>query len=84
MENGLNLQNIIDHEHQMAFDQGKKKWRNILSRLLNVIAFLARQNLPLNGRREGVSSDKRERKTAKRTYARIELAIAYTKRNYFR
>lgn len=59
LENGLRLKKTIDHEHQMVLDQEKKKWCNILSRLLDVILFLARQNLSLRGHREEISSDNR-------------------------
>ncbi|GBP74358.1 Zinc finger MYM-type protein 1 [Eumeta japonica] len=91
LENGLRLQKTIDHEHQMVLDQEKKKWRDILSRLLDVILFLARQNLPLRGHREGISSDNRENflelvnllskydPVLKEHMLRIEHAIACTK-----
>lgn len=76
----------------MVIDQEKKKWRDILSRLLDVILFLARQNLPLRGHREGVSSDNRGNflelvnllskydPVLKEHMLRIEHAIACTKR----
>lgn len=91
LENGLRLQKTIDHEHQMVLDQEKKKWRDILSRLLDVILFLARQNLPLRGHREGISSDNRGNflelvnllskydPVLKEHMIRIEHAIACTK-----
>ncbi|KAL4710074.1 hypothetical protein ACJJTC_016476 [Scirpophaga incertulas] len=91
LENGLRLQKTIDYEHQMVLDQEKKKWRDILSRLLDIILFLARQNLPLRGHREGISSDNRGNflelvnllskydPVLKEHKIRIEHAIACTK-----
>ncbi|GBP93574.1 Zinc finger MYM-type protein 1 [Eumeta japonica] len=91
LENALRLQKTIGHEYQMILDQKKKKWRDILSRLLDVILFLARQNLPLRGHREGISSDNRGNflelvnllskydPVLKEHMLRIEHAIACTK-----
>lgn len=46
----------IDHSNQIAMDKERKKWRDILHRLLDVILFLARQNLPFRGHREDMLS----------------------------
>ncbi|CAH2296264.1 Hypothetical predicted protein [Pelobates cultripes] len=53
---GLKLQKCIDHVHQTAVDREKRKWRDILHRLLDVTLFLAHQNLPFRGHRETMSS----------------------------
>ncbi|CAH2327032.1 zinc finger MYM-type 1-like [Pelobates cultripes] len=53
---GLKLQKCLDHVHQTAVDREKRKWRDILHRLLDVTLFLAYQNLPFRGHRETMSS----------------------------
>ncbi|CAH2295749.1 Hypothetical predicted protein [Pelobates cultripes] len=53
---GLKLQKCIDHVHQTTVDREKRKWRDILHRLLDVTLFLAHQNLPFRGHRETMSS----------------------------
>ncbi|CAH2296492.1 zinc finger MYM-type 1-like [Pelobates cultripes] len=52
----LKLQKCIDHVHQTTVDGEKRKWRDILHRLLDVTLFLAHQNLPFRGHRETMSS----------------------------
>lgn len=54
----MRWQKTIDHEYQIVLDQ-EKKWCNNLSRLLDVILFLARLSLPLRKHREGVLSGNR-------------------------
>ncbi|XP_030066678.1 zinc finger MYM-type protein 1-like [Microcaecilia unicolor] len=53
---GLQLQKTIDKIHQVEMDKERKNWRDILYRLLDVIMFLAKQNLPFRGHREDRSS----------------------------
>ncbi|XP_063302374.1 zinc finger MYM-type protein 1-like [Pelobates fuscus] len=53
---GLKLQKCIDHVHQTTVGREKRKWRDILHRLLDVTLFLAHQNLPFRGHRETMSS----------------------------
>ncbi|CAH2276087.1 Hypothetical predicted protein [Pelobates cultripes] len=50
------LQKCLDHVHQTTVDREKRKWRDILHRLLDVTMFLAYQNLPFRGQRETMSS----------------------------
>lgn len=52
---GLKMKKTIDHDHILVIDKERKKWRDILHRLLDVILFLAHQNLPFRGHREGLS-----------------------------
>ncbi|XP_077341212.1 zinc finger MYM-type protein 1-like [Lithobates pipiens] len=56
LRTGLRLQKCIDHVHQTTVDNEKKKWRDILHRLLDITLFLAHQNLPFRGHREIMSS----------------------------
>ncbi|CAH2246812.1 Hypothetical predicted protein [Pelobates cultripes] len=53
---GLKLQKCLDHVHQTTVDREKRKWKDILHRLLDVTLFLAHQNLPFRGHRETMSS----------------------------
>jgi len=46
---GLKLQTTIDAAHISMLEKEKKKFRDILHRVLDVILFLARQNLPFRG-----------------------------------
>ncbi|XP_077340582.1 zinc finger MYM-type protein 1-like [Lithobates pipiens] len=55
LRTGLRLQKCIDHVHQTV-DNEKKKWRDILHRLLDITLFLAHQNLPFRDHREIMSS----------------------------
>ena len=40
--------------HQLRIDKEKQKWRDILTRILHCIKYLATQNLALRGRRESL------------------------------
>ena len=54
------LQNkTIDAAHQDIMEREKKKWRDILHRLLDITLFLAKQNLPFPGHREDFASENR-------------------------
>ncbi|CAH2284975.1 Hypothetical predicted protein [Pelobates cultripes] len=53
---GLKLQKCLDRVNQTTVDREKRKWRDILHRLLDVTLFLAHQNLPFRGHRETMSS----------------------------
>ncbi|XP_065668003.1 52 kDa repressor of the inhibitor of the protein kinase-like [Hydra vulgaris] len=54
------LQNkTIDAAHQDVMEREKKKWRDILHRLLHITLFLAKQNLPIRGHREDFVSENR-------------------------
>nr|XP_047123047.1 LOW QUALITY PROTEIN: zinc finger MYM-type protein 1-like [Hydra vulgaris] len=56
LETNLKSNNTIDAEIISFTENEKKKWRNILSRLLDVTLFLAKQNLPFRGHQEDESS----------------------------
>ena len=43
---------IVDAMHLLRIDKEKQKWRDILTRTLHYIKYLATQNLALRGRRE--------------------------------
>ena len=49
----------IDAAHQDVMEREKKKWRDILHRLLDITLFLAKQNLPFPGHREDFASENR-------------------------
>ena len=53
----LNTNKIIDTTNQATAGTVKRKWRDILKRLLYSILFLAFQNLPFRGHRENVLSE---------------------------
>lgn len=55
----LNANKTIDTANQAAAETEKRKWRDILKRLLDVTLFLAGQNLPFRGHRENVLSENR-------------------------
>ena len=50
----------IDKKEQEVVENQVKKWKEILSRLLDIIRFLAKQNLPLRGHREGRNFESKE------------------------
>lgn len=52
----LRLHKTIDTESIALMDMEKKKWRDILHRLLDITLFLAKQNLPFRGHKEDESS----------------------------
>ena len=54
LELRLETNSTIDVNEQRALVSERKKWRDVLIRLLDVIMFLAKQNLPLRGHRETV------------------------------
>lgn len=53
LEIRLRGESTIDKKEQEQINCEIKKWRGILSRLLDIIRFLAKQNLALRGHREG-------------------------------
>lgn len=55
----LKANKTIDAENQAASEIEKRKWRDILKRLLDVALFLAGQNLPFRGHRENMLSENR-------------------------
>nr|CAH7750126.1 unnamed protein product [Callosobruchus chinensis] len=55
----LNAKKTIDQENQTVAENERRKWRDILKRLLHVTLFLAKQNLPFRGHREDVLSENR-------------------------
>ena len=56
LASGLQLQTTIDAATISLVEKEKKKFRDILHRVLDVILFLARQNLSFRGHREDASS----------------------------
>lgn len=56
MEANLKTNKTIDAELISFAENEKKKWRNILYRLLDITLFLAKQNLPFRGHQEDESS----------------------------
>lgn len=57
MEISLKKNCTIDAALQRENELEKKRWRDILHRLLDIVLFLARMNLPFRGHRESVDSD---------------------------
>lgn len=53
---GLKLEKTIDSETVRVMEAEKKRWRDMLHRLLDITLFLAKQNLPFRGHRESESS----------------------------
>lgn len=52
---GLKVQKTIDAIQQIEIGKERQKWRDILRRLLDIILFLARQNLAFRGHSEEIS-----------------------------
>jgi hypothetical protein len=59
LSSGLHLQTTIDSVHISQMEKEKKRFRDILHRILDVILFLSRQNLSFRGHREDASSANR-------------------------
>jgi hypothetical protein len=57
MERNLFANRVIDKELQSHIEKEKRKWRDILTRILHCIKFLATQNLALRGHREQLQKD---------------------------
>ena len=53
---GLKLKRTIEDKNSEALETEKKKWRNILHRIVDIIIFLAKQNLAFRGHREDLNS----------------------------
>ena len=53
LDNGQTL----DRSLQMEIDAERKKWVNVLNRIVDVILYLAKQNLPLRGHRESLNEE---------------------------
>lgn len=49
----LNASNTIDKELQKQIEVEKQRWRDILTRILDALLFLAKQNLGIRAHREG-------------------------------
>ncbi|XP_051168336.1 zinc finger MYM-type protein 5-like [Leptopilina boulardi] len=58
-ETGLKLQNTIDSELLKNMESENKKWRNILTRLLDITLFLSKQNLAFRSHDESENSTNR-------------------------
>lgn len=56
LEAGLRLHKTIDIEIINLMEKNKKKWRDVLHRLLDITLFLAKQNLAFRGHKENESS----------------------------
>ena len=56
MSMNLRLGMTIDARETKLIDQNKKKWRDILTRLLDITLFLAKQNLAFRGHKEDETS----------------------------
>lgn len=52
----LNSGSTIDDKEQQVVRMEAKKWREVLTRVLDIIRFLAKQNMSLRGHRENVHS----------------------------
>ena len=50
----------VDKKEQEEIESQVKKWKEILSRLVDIIRFLAKQNLALRGHREGIDYERNE------------------------
>ena len=59
LEAGLHAGALIDHSLEQAIQQERMKWREILKRVLDVILFVAKQNIALRGHREDDESHNR-------------------------
>ncbi|XP_065665736.1 zinc finger MYM-type protein 5-like [Hydra vulgaris] len=59
LEARLLQKKTIDAAHRDVMEREKKKWRDILHRLLNITLFLAKQNLPFRGHSEDFASENR-------------------------
>lgn len=58
MEIRIRHEATIDKAEQTVLETEVKKWRDILSRFLDIIIFLAKQNLALRGHREGAAENR--------------------------
>ncbi|XP_054714780.1 zinc finger MYM-type protein 1-like [Uloborus diversus] len=56
---GLLQNKTVDFAEQVVMEGERKKWRDILYRLLDVTLFLAKQNLPFRGHNEQIESENR-------------------------
>ena len=56
LEMRLKINKTIDAETEKLIDIERKKWRDILYRLLDIILFLSKQNIPFRGHREDTES----------------------------
>ena len=52
--NALNMGETLDKNHMERIESERKKWIDILHRIMDIILFLARQNLALRGHRESL------------------------------
>lgn len=50
----LTLNKTINNVYQQSIAKEKRKWREILYRILDIILFLAKQNLAFRGHRESL------------------------------
>lgn len=56
LEMRLQSGSTIDDKEQQVVQMEAKKWKEVLIRILDIIRFLAKQNMPLRGHRENVHS----------------------------
>lgn len=54
--NLMDIAGVIDADLQSQMEKEKHKWREILTRVLHCIKFLATQNLALRGHRESLQT----------------------------
>lgn len=54
LEFGLASGSVIDQREQRLLQQEVKKWREVFSRILDIIKYLAKQNMAFRGHRESV------------------------------
>ena len=57
LEMRLNMGETLDKNHMERIESERKKWIDILHRIMNIILFLARQNLALRGHRESLDAE---------------------------
>ena len=57
LEMRLNMGETLDKNHIEQIESGRKKWIDILHRIMDMSLFLARQNLALHGHRESLDAE---------------------------
>ena len=57
LEMRLNMGETLDKNHLERMESERKKWIDILHRIMDIILFLARQNLALRGHRESLDAE---------------------------
>ena len=54
----LDNDQTLNRSLQMEIDAERKKWVNVLNRIVDVILYLTKQNLPLRGHRESLDEER--------------------------